>query len=473
MIGITWTGQDGSVWDLRTGRVRLMGEVEGLGYLGFDRFTQDTAARDGQRFQGWRAGPRSVLLPVLVGPGRDETDYINLERAWWKSLHPNYPGKLSITTHDGMTRELILRLVDDGKPAFKEDPTKRKLIGYPLNLIADDPYFYGKTGFGRTFGNIESPVSFLGGGKVGATYAWSGTPGNSTSTETLNQLVRTNYALSPAARGGGWVSPSGTLAYRTGSGIPGIGPSSYARIAPTSAADSKLGSGASVVDGSVVTLSGYVRTSYPTDVTMTVQFTNASGNAVGAPLTAVQTVAAGEWNRMSILNVVAPATTTGALLTFSAVPLAAGNTIDATGLLVEQGSAVGDYFDGSSAKGTPLVLGKSYSTDAATLANPGDVEAWPIYTLTGPLNSWSITVGTGVLAGGTLAKGDTLTIDTSPVAQTAILRKPDGSTSNVIRTLSSWGFRRIPAGDSVKLTIKLSGAGTVQVSGQPRYFKAW
>lgn len=297
MIGIKWTGWDGSVWDLRTGPVRLTtGGIEGLLSLKFDSFTRDSAARDGQRFQGWRAQPRDVFLPVLIMRQPTEDKWLEVDRAWWKTMQPGRIGTISVTTGDGNTRHLDVRFIDDGNHAYAQDPSIQRVAVWALKMIADNPYWYSKSEWGSRFTNAGVAVQFLGGGAL----------------------------------------------------------------------------------------------------------------------------------------------------------------------------------DGDKTKGTPIVLGATYTTDASVLNNPGDINAWPIYTLRGPLTAFSIGVDGGVVSGTVgISSTQRLVIDTSPTMQTARLYNANGTYSNVLRSMTSFGFRPIRPGTDIKIAVNLSGAGSLDVTGVPRYFKAW
>lgn len=298
-INITWTGWDGSEWDLRTGPVRLTnGGIKGLLSLSFDSFTRDSAARDGQRFQGWRAQPRDVLLPVIQMRQPTEDAWLDVDRSWWRTMQPGQVGTLAVTTGDGDVRKLDLRFVDDGDHPYDQDPTIQRVSVWAIKMIADDPYWYSDNEWGTRFTNAGQGVKFLGGGALD--------------------------------------DPT-----------PGLG--------------------------------------------------------------------------------------------------------------------------------TPIVLGATFTTDGAVLTNPGDVNAWPLYRLRGPLTSFSIGVDGGTVSGAVpIAAGQTLEVNTSPTMQTARLyNDATGTYTNVIRQMTAFGFRPIKPGVDIKIAVKLSGSGSLEVTGIPRYFKAW
>src|SRR4029453_10817318 len=66
---VTWTGWDGSVWNLTDpdgGVVLLVEGVEGLHLPPFKQWTRQSPAVPGQVFTGAIAEPRKVVLPVLL-----------------------------------------------------------------------------------------------------------------------------------------------------------------------------------------------------------------------------------------------------------------------------------------------------------------------------------------------------------------------------------------------------------------------
>lgn len=169
MIGVKWTGWDGSEWDLKNGSVHLTpGGIKGLGSLEADTFVSTTALLDGQRFKGWRAKPRDVLLPVLLGQGATELEWLAIERKWWRTMQPGKTGIIAVTAPDGLTRRLKARFVDDGDMAYDHDPSRDRLSVAVLSLIADDPYWYGDA-FTQSFSGGSDPVNFFGGAAGKAT----------------------------------------------------------------------------------------------------------------------------------------------------------------------------------------------------------------------------------------------------------------------------------------------------------------
>lgn len=118
----------------------------------------------------------------------------------------------------------------------------------------------------------------------------------------------------------------------------------------------------------------------------------------------------------------------------------------------------------------PFRISPAQTAAAATLTNPGDVDAWPVWTITGETtDTTTITVDGRTLGYPALADGQSVRIDTDPRRQTA--RREDGS--NVAHLLTEIDFAPIPPGVGVQVEIELTGAGSVQGSFTPRYLEAW
>ena len=166
MLGITWTGTDGSVWDLVNGPVALTnGGIQGLGLPIAFNTTRQTALVHGQTLQSWRLEPRDVFLPVLFRDSA-ELDVNVSQRAFWKSLAFGQYGTLKVTDTNGAVRSLQARIVDDGTATYTVDPNVfvQQVRAFGLRLVADDPFWYGpEQAF--TFGlGPEGTSTFFGNG---------------------------------------------------------------------------------------------------------------------------------------------------------------------------------------------------------------------------------------------------------------------------------------------------------------------
>lgn len=134
-----------------------------------------------------------------------------------------------------------------------------------------------------------------------------------------------------------------------------------------------------------------------------------------------------------------------------------------------------DFYDDGS--GTRLFYISSGSTMVnATMNNPGDVEAWPVYTVVGP--STSATIG-GVTVPFEVPAGKAVRVDTAPgpLSQTALFGDWVGGQllNPVDRTieLGTVDFAPIQPGTARKLTLNMVGAGEIRAELTPLYFRAW
>jgi hypothetical protein len=118
-------------------------------------------------------------------------------------------------------------------------------------------------------------------------------------------------------------------------------------------------------------------------------------------------------------------------------------------------------------------LMSSNTVSSATISNSGDVEAWPLYTITGPVSEFSATISGGVVSSNTnVVDGAVLVINTDPTVQTATLTV-GGVSTIVTRDLVGVDWRPVPAGGSVSLDVTLIGTGSLVVSFLPRFYRAW
>lgn len=119
----------------------------------------------------------------------------------------------------------------------------------------------------------------------------------------------------------------------------------------------------------------------------------------------------------------------------------------------------------------PLRIGNTSNFGNPTVTNPGDVSAWPIWTVTGPGSNvliQNVTTGETLSSYLTLIAGQVLTIDTRPGIKS--VTREDGS--NQFATLSSTStLWEIGTGNvAINLTMTgASGASSVVLSYTPRY----
>lgn len=139
-------------------------------------------------------------------------------------------------------------------------------------------------------------------------------------------------------------------------------------------------------------------------------------------------------------------------------------------------AAAADFFTGDPAN--PIYISPSATLDTAVMPNPGDIEAWPVWTLEGPITVTGGPTKLGVAGRDLLipfdiSTGEKLVIDTRPDAQTAILYPVAGPPVDKTEDLGSWAFTPIEAGDEVPLTLEMSGNGSVSCALEPLHYKAF
>ena len=121
--------------------------------------------------------------------------------------------------------------------------------------------------------------------------------------------------------------------------------------------------------------------------------------------------------------------------------------------------------------GPPFWIGSAYTLATATIRNPGDVPAWPVWTVHGPFTSARVgTAGATITVPFGLQDGASLTIDTRP----AVMRAVDSSGVDRTRELGAAAFAPVPPGVRVPLDLDLGGEGgriTAQLA--PLYLRAW
>lgn len=122
--------------------------------------------------------------------------------------------------------------------------------------------------------------------------------------------------------------------------------------------------------------------------------------------------------------------------------------------------------------GGVFFISPSGTTDSAKIPNPGDVEAWPLWALHGPITTASLGVGGGsVDVPFSMSSGESITVDTRPDRMTVIDQSGADRSGDVV-----WAPQPIPPGAEVDLDITITGSGSATaVSCQitPRFWRPW
>jgi phage-related protein len=121
----------------------------------------------------------------------------------------------------------------------------------------------------------------------------------------------------------------------------------------------------------------------------------------------------------------------------------------------------------------PLRLGTSELFTDATVVNVGDVEAWPVWQITGPGSAIVLRNATtgALLELSTTLVGETVTIDTRPGAKSVLLSDGTNLFGSLSDSSSLWNFAR----GANQIRVEMAGATTdsrLRLSWKPRYLTA-
>lgn len=122
----------------------------------------------------------------------------------------------------------------------------------------------------------------------------------------------------------------------------------------------------------------------------------------------------------------------------------------------------------------PLAVGNSQVLGAVTVDNDGDDDAFPVWTITGPATSVSltnVTTGQVLVMNRTITIGDTIVIDTRERQQTALLNGTTNLWGDLSDASTLWALE--PGLNDLTLTVTGSTSNTrVRMTYQPRYLAA-
>lgn len=143
---MTWTGWDGSLWDLTdpaTSGVSMQAGVRGLLAPSFRRHTTASPAVAGTRQRGYSTEERTVFWPVKVFQDNGSQAWIDHDAALWRTLTPGRTGVWTVRQPSGASRSLRCRFVEvqDG---LDIDPSLMGWVVYGIGLVAEQPYWTGE-----------------------------------------------------------------------------------------------------------------------------------------------------------------------------------------------------------------------------------------------------------------------------------------------------------------------------------------
>lgn len=123
--------------------------------------------------------------------------------------------------------------------------------------------------------------------------------------------------------------------------------------------------------------------------------------------------------------------------------------------------------------GPPFHIGSSNTIASGKADNPGDVDTWPKWTVTGPSTAFTVGVGKStVQQSGTLAAGEKRIVDMNPAHRVVV----DDTGKDQWVELIQADFAPIPPGQNVNLSMELTGAAagtSIQLEYTPGYRRAW
>jgi hypothetical protein len=146
-MAMKWIGWDGSEWSLThagSGTVMMPG-VRGLSMPPVIHHRAAHASVPGARWRGHTIGVREVFWPLQVYSDDGSEEWVQRDRAFWKTLNPSKTGEWIVTAPDGSTRTLRLRFLNDSEFSLDGDVVKAGWANYGITLAAEQPYWEGES----------------------------------------------------------------------------------------------------------------------------------------------------------------------------------------------------------------------------------------------------------------------------------------------------------------------------------------
>ena len=141
---VTWTGWDGSVWTLSDPSQNVFlsrGDLRGLSFPPFNRFTSTSPLIAGSRYRGGRTDERDVFWPIVVSADSSD-EFLAVNRAFRRTLDPEKLGTWTVTTPGGESRSVKLRHVPEDV-GYDVDPVKFGRQVYGVRMVAEQPFWAG------------------------------------------------------------------------------------------------------------------------------------------------------------------------------------------------------------------------------------------------------------------------------------------------------------------------------------------
>lgn len=145
-LGMTWTGWDGSLWNLTRaseGVVMLPG-LRGHNMPPVVHYTTAYPSVAGARWRGHAIDPREVFWPIQVFCDTTSQAWVDRDRAFWKTMRPDKVGTWTVIQPSGEKRYLTCRFANDGDQTFGHDPVLHGWSNYGITMKADEPFWRGE-----------------------------------------------------------------------------------------------------------------------------------------------------------------------------------------------------------------------------------------------------------------------------------------------------------------------------------------
>lgn len=142
-LQMTWTGWDGSVWNLTSaaeGAVMLPG-LRGLTMPPVVHYSSVYASVPGARWRGHTVDAREVFWPIQLYQDTGSQDWVDRDRAFWKTMRPEKTGVWTVKLPSGAERHLDCRFSNDGEGTITHDPVLRGWSNYGITLVAEEPFW--------------------------------------------------------------------------------------------------------------------------------------------------------------------------------------------------------------------------------------------------------------------------------------------------------------------------------------------
>jgi hypothetical protein len=132
-------------------------------------------------------------------------------------------------------------------------------------------------------------------------------------------------------------------------------------------------------------------------------------------------------------------------------------------------ASTAQFFGTDGSGGPPFNIISGGQSGDVVVNNPGDQPIWLRAVFHGPISSFSLVIDGHTTAGAiVVADGSALTIDSSPLTQTATL---DGT--KVTRQLTDVDFAPVAVGATAAVHVEVDGSGLVELFARPRYKRAY